>query len=337
MKTALIIINYGTPQNASRWEVARYLRQLLDNKHVMTMNTLGRKILVNCIIAPLRSKRSAKLYAKIFKDGEMPLQTYTREFAIKLQVLLEGKADVFVAMTSGYSLVGEVLEDVLSKNYTKIVVAPMFPQYTESTWGKALDDVFSALRRKFNVPPVVSIDPFYDDYNYLDAMCQQIAEHLPQIDSVERIVFSYHGIPVLHTNMAHPGHTCGELGCADAVNDSNKKCYLAQCHEQTRLIASRMNIPADKCITTFQSRLTDRWVQPFTDTVVRQLASDGVSSIAMVTPSFTVDCLETIVEVGETLRNIFLQNGGKNFVAVPCLNSSDVWTENFCKIVEKSI
>ena len=337
MKTALIIINYGTPKSAARGDVARYLRQLLDDNHVMTMNAVGRKILVNCIIAPFRAGKSARLYAKIYQNGEMPLKKYTDEFAEKLQSRLVGRADVFVAMTAGDNLVEDVLEKVLTNNYHKIVVAPMFPQYTESTWGKALDSVFAALKGRLNVPPVQCIEPFYDDDYYLDAICRQIGEFLPQIADMERIIFSYHGIPVMHTELAHPGHTCGELGCAAAVNNENKRCYLAQCHAGTRLMASRLNIPPDKCLTSFQSRFSERWVQPFTDATVRQLAMDGVKSIAVITPSFTVDCLETIVEVGDTLREIFMQNGGKNFVAVPCLNASERWIENFCKIVAKSL
>ena len=126
MKTSLIIINYGTPDTARRRDVARYLRQLLDNKHVMTMNSVGRKILVNCIIAPLRSRKSSKLYQRLIdvSGGEMPLKKHTRDFADRLQQLLDGKADVYVAMTAGYNLVGDVMEKVLEHNYHKIVVAP---------------------------------------------------------------------------------------------------------------------------------------------------------------------------------------------------------------------
>lgn len=337
MKTALIIINYGTPKSAARGDVARYLRQLLDDKHVMTMNPIGRKILVNCIIAPFRAGKSAKLYAKIYQNGEMPLKKYTTEFADRLQAMLDGRADVYVAMTAGYNLVKDVMDVVLAGNYHKIVVAPMFPQYTESTWGKALDDVFAALKGRFNVPPVHCIEPFYDDDDYLDALCGHIMEHLPHIEDMERIIFSYHGIPVMHTNLAHPGHTCGELGCAEAVGNDNRMCYLAQCHAETRMVATRLNIPPDKCLTTFQSRFSDRWVQPFTDVTVSQLAQDGIKSVAVITPSFTVDCLETIVEVGEKLREIFLQNGGEKFASVPCLNASEWWIEKFSKIIAKSI
>lgn len=335
--TALIIVNYGTPNSASRWDVMRYLKQLLDDKHVMTMNAVGRKILVNCIIAPFRSKKSMKLYEKIYENGEMPLKKYSREFADKLQLLIGDKADVWVAMTSGYCLVNDVMDKVLENNYNKIVVAPMFPQYTESTWGKIMDDVFSALKGKFNMPPVSFLSPYYDDENYLAAMSRQISQYLPRIDDVEKIVFSYHGIPVLHTEMAHPGHSCHQLGCAETINADNKKCFFAQCHAQTRLIASRLQIPAAKCLTSFQSRFSNRWVQPFTDSVVKQLALDGIRSVAVVTPSFTVDCLETIVEIGDTLRQVFIQNGGKNFVVVPSLNSSDAWAEKFFNIVKKSI
>ena len=339
METALIIINYGTPDTARRRDVARYLRQLLDNKHVMTINAVGRKILVNCIIAPLRSRKSSKLYQRLIdvSGGEMPLKKHTRDFADRLQQLLDGKADVYVAMTAGYNLVGDVMEKVLEHNYHKIVVAPMFPQSTESTWGKALDDVFTAVSGKLNVPPVVCIEPFFDDELYLDAICNHVAKHLPDVDRVGKVVFSYHGIPLMHAAMSHPGHTCDELGCTNNISVDNRRCYIAQCHAQTRMMASRLSIPPEKCVTTFQSRFADKWAAPSTDSVVRQLAKDGIKSIAVVTPSFTVDCLETIVEIDGNLREIFTQNGGTEMVVIPCLNAWEPWVNNFCKIVAKSL
>lgn len=338
-ETALLIINYGTPETARRRDVARYLRQLLDDKHVMTMNTVGRKILVNGIIAPLRSNKSAKLYQQLaeISGGDMPLKKHTKDFADKLQTLLGGRADVFVAMTAGYALVEDVMDEVLAANYDKIVIAPMFPQYTESTWGKILDDVFGSLKGKFNVPPVSVIEPFYQNELFLDAVCGVINENIPQISDIEKFVFSYHGVPILHTQMAHKGRSCGELGCADAIGGENRRCYLAQCHHQTRLLAERLGISPELCLTTFQSRFSDNWVSPCTDTVVRRLANDGIRNIAVVTPSFSVDCLETLVEIGQTLRDTFINGGGKNFISVPCLNASDLWTENFCKILEKSL
>ena len=337
--TALVIVNYGTPDSPSRRDVARYLRQLLDDNHVMTMNAVGRKILVNCIIAPLRSKKSAILYQKLASDcgGELPLKKHSGHFAEKLQTLLSGKADVHVAMTAGYSLVKDVMDEVLNANYQKIVVAPMFPQYTESTWGKVLDDVFGSLRGRFNVPPVSVIEPFYDDELFLDAMCGIVSETIPRMSDIEKFVFSYHGVPVMHTLLAHPGRSCEELGCADSIGYNNKRCYLAQCHHQTRLLAERLGIPPDKCVTAFQSRFAKDWVSPFTDAEVKRLAREGVKKIAVITPSFTVDCLETIVEIRRTLREIFVQSGGNELVAVPCLNVSDHWVSQFCKIVSKSL
>ena len=339
INTALLIINYGTPDTARRRDVARYLRQLLDDNHVMTMNAVGRKILVNYIIAPLRSKKSSKLYQKLadVSGGVMPLKKHTQDFADRLQALLVGKADVYVAMTAGCNFVSDVVEEVLRRNYNKIVVAPMFPQYTESTWGKALDGVFAVLKGKCNVPPVVCIEPFFDNEIYLDAICGHFAQHLPDVGRMDKVLFSYHGVPIKHDEMSHPGHTCEELDCINNISVDNRRCYLAQCHAQTRMMASRLGIPPEKYLTTFQSRFADKWVSPCTDSVVQQLAKDGVKSIAVVTPSFTVDCLETIVEIDGTLRDIFMQNGGAEMVVLPCLNAFEPWVDGFCKIVSKCL
>ena len=336
--TALIIINYGTPRSTKRRDVARYLRELLGNNHVMTMNAIGRNILVNCIIAPFRASHSAKLYAQMCaNNNEMPLKKHTREFATKLQQQIGSNADVHIAMTSGFSYIKDVVSQILDAGYHRIIAAPMFPQYTESTWGKALDDLFSALKGRLNVPSICVIEPFYNNQYYIDSMCKETQNIIEDISEYERLVFSYHGIPLSHTLLAHPQHSCSELGCINGINTRNARCYLAQCHEQTRLMARHLGINPDICITSFQSRLSDRWITPFTDTIVRELAANGIKKIAILTPSFTVDCLETLVEIDSTIRKTFISSGGQKFTTVPCLNAQDHWVENFSKIIEKTL
>lgn len=336
--TALIIINYGTPRSTSRRDVARYLRELLGNNHVMTMNAIGRSILVNCIIAPFRASHSAKLYAQMCgNNNEMPLKKHTNDFATKLQQQIGSNADVHIAMTSGFSYIKDVISQILDAGYHRIVAAPMFPQYTESTWGKALDDLFSALKGRLNLPSINVIEPFYNDPYYIDSMCKETLTTIDHLSEYERFVFSYHGIPLSHTLLAHPGHTCNELGCSHQINTQNARCYLAQCHLQTKLMAQHLGIDPKICITTFQSRLSERWITPFTDTTVRELAASGIKNIAVLTPSFTVDCLETLVEIDSTMRKTFITSGGQKFTTIPCLNAQDHWVKNFYKIIEKTL
>ena len=311
--TAILIANYGTPKSAKVGDVRSYLRQLLDNRHVITMNTFGRKILVNCIIAPFRAKKSAALYAQLPLDnGEMPLLAISKRFAAKLQQTLEDRADVFIGMTAGTHLIKDTLVEILRLGYTQLVVVPMFPQYAESTTVNIIDEVYSFFRGKLLSPCVSVIPPFYASPLYIETMKRLIDRHLSNVD-YERIVFSYHGVP-------------------DA-----QSLYVTQCHETTRLLCHQLGIDRDKAITCFQSRMHNNWSSPFTDEVVLHLASEGVKKIAVVAPSFTVDCLETTVEINKTLRQLFLSNGGGDFYYVPCLNDDDEWVAGLSKMLSQSV
>ena len=313
MNTAILIANYGTPKSAKVCDVRRYLRQLLDNRHVITMNPLGRKILVNCIIAPFRAKKSAALYAQLPLDnGEMPLLAITRRFADKVQRKLSTRADVFIGMTAGTNLIKDTLAEILSLGYTQLVVVPMFPHYAESTTVNIIDEVYTFFRGKASFPCISVLPPFYASPYYIDSMTALITRHLNNVD-YERIVFSYHGVP-------------------DA-----QSLYVTQCYETTKLLCESLNIPEKMAVTSFQSRMRDNWSSPFTDEVVKGLAADGIKKIAVVAPSFTVDCLETTVEINKTLRQLFLSNGGGEFCYVPCLNDDDSWVDGFFKILCKSV
>ena len=311
--TALLIANYGTPKSAKVGDVRRYLRQLLDNRHVITMNTFGRKLLVNCIIAPFRAPKSAALYAQLPLDnGEMPLLAISRRFADKVQRKLSTRADVFIGMTAGTCLIKDVLAEIYSLGYTQLVVVPMFPHYAESTTVNIIDEVYSFFRGKASFPCISMLPPFYASPYYLDSMTALIQRSLGDAD-YDKYLFSYHGVPDAHS------------------------LYVTQCHETTRLLSQSLNIPEHKAVTCFQSRMHENWSSPFTDQIVLQSAAEGCKKLAVVTPSFTVDCLETTVEINKTLRQLFLSNRGGEFNVVPCLNDDDSWVDGFFKILCKSV
>ncbi|MBO4243660.1 MAG: ferrochelatase [Bacteroidales bacterium] len=311
--TALLIANYGTPKSAKVGDVRRYLRQLLDNRHVITMNPFGRKLLVNCIIAPFRARKSAALYAQLPLDnGEMPLLAITKRFAAKLQQSLASRADVFVGMTAGSMLIKDTLTEILALGYTQLIVVPMFPHYAESTTVNIIDEVYSFFRGKLLSPCISVLPPFYASPLYIETMKTLIGRHLNNFD-YERIVFSYHGVP------------------------DTQSLYVTQCHETTRLLCHYLGIERDKAISCFQSRMHDNWSSPFTDEVVKGLAAEGVKRIAVVAPSFTTDCLETTVEIDKTLRQLFLSNGGGEFYYIPCLNDADEWVAGLSKILSQSV
>lgn len=311
--TALLIANYGSPKSAKVSDVRRYLRQLLDNRHVMTMNLIGRKILVNCIIAPFRAPKAAALYAQLPLDnGEMPLLAITRRFTQKVQLSIGSRADVFIGMTAGAPFIKDTLAEVLALGYTQLVVVPMFPHYAESTTVNIIDEVYSFFRGKSSFPCISMLPPFYASPYYIDSMTALIKRSLADED-YDKYLFSYHGVPDAHS------------------------LYVTQCHETTHLLCQSLNIPEHKAVTCFQSRMHNNWSGPFTDEVVQNLAAEGVKKIAVVAPSFTVDCLETTVEINKTLRQLFLSNGGGEFYYVPCLNDDDEWVAGFCKMLDQSV
>ncbi|MBQ3655453.1 MAG: ferrochelatase [Bacteroidales bacterium] len=309
--TALLIINYGTPEKPEKKYVKKFLKELLNSKHVMTMNALGRSLLVNCIIVPFRVKHSLKMYQNLNAKHGMLLKTISESFVQKVQNVLKEKADVYLAMTAGFNLLKDVLKEVTQKNYRRLIIAPMYPQYTESTWGNALDSVYGFFKERFNIPLINTLDVFYDKEPYLESMKKLFEKELLGFD-FDRIVFSYHGIPLSHPNS----------------ND-----YIFQCQETTRLICEKTGIALEKAETSFQSRMSEGWTVPFTDEVVTDLAKEGVKKIAVVAPSFTVDCLETVIELGETLKENFMKNGGTDYKLIPCLNDRDFWVEKFCSLV----
>lgn len=315
--TALIIANYGTPRSAAIKDVRKFLRQLLGNRHVMTIGALKRWFLVNCIIVPARAKKSAAMYAKLQDKRGMPLLYHTQDLVKKVRLLLGKKADVYYAMTSGSMLVKNIVNKVVSAGYSRIVVMPMFPQYAESTTANIIDEVLNTLRNRRFIPPVSFIPAFYNNDYYIRCMQRLLQDNLRDFN-YEKIVFSYHGVPWKHNDIGNPS-------------------YNTQCFATTRFICSAAGIPHEMTVTSFQSRMHEDWIQPFTDTVVRQLAKDGVKNIAVVTPSFTVDCLETVVEISQTLRDVFLSEGGEQFLAIPCLNAEDYWAEAVVQIAMQSL
>ncbi|MCQ2974583.1 MAG: ferrochelatase [Bacteroidales bacterium] len=336
MSTALLITNYGTPASSKTSDVRKYLRQMLNNNHVMTMNSFARNILVNCIIAPFRAKKSAKLYSQLEDKRGMPLLYHTQDFVNKIQNILGNKVDVYYAMTAGTHLIKDIVPKILSKNYDKIIIVPMFPQYTESTIGNAFGDVFNIIKDSFNIPEIITCNHFYNSPHYINSMATLIKQNLGDF-KYDKFIFSYHGIPISHTKSAHNNLDCKHYNCKQTINSENSKCYLAQCYQTTKLICKEAQIPQEKAFTCFQSRFSDNWLQPFTDISIKQMAKEGIKNIAIITPSFTVDCLETTIEISQTLKLDFIKNGGKEFKSIPCLNSSDFWAEDFCKIIENKL
>ncbi|MES2643259.1 MAG: ferrochelatase [Myxococcota bacterium] len=313
-RRGVLLLNLGTPDAPETGAVRRYLREFLMDGRVLDIPTPARWILVNLLITPTRSPKSAKAYRAVWlKDGS-PLLVYSR--AIVSAVEKELGEHVTLAMRYGNPSIEAAIAEL--GEVDRIVVVPLYPQYASSSTGTALEALFAALSKRAFVPPVSVLPPFFDDPGFLDA---QAALARPMVAGADHVLFSYHSLPERHIKAA--SSTC-ELTTRCCVPGSGKVppyCYRAQCLATTRGLVSRLGLAEGAFSESFQSRLgREEWLKPATDKVVPELARRGVKRLTVVCPSFVADCLETLEEIGIRAREEFLAAGGEELRLVPCLN-----------------
>lgn len=330
-RTGVLLINLGTPDSPRVSDVRSYLSQFLNDPRVIDIPWLWRKLLVNFVIVPFRASKSAKIYAKLWTADGSPLLYYGLKVQRSLQEALGGHYDVYLAMRYKNPSIREVLERMRKKNFTDIIVLPMFPQYASSSTGSALDEVMRILRSWWVVPEIKLISQYYDLPLFIDAIVARgRAYNLNQFDHV---LFSYHGLPVRQVNKVHPAGTCDDYNCENEVSEVNQYCYRAACFATTRLIAAKLEIPEEKYTVCFQSRLDQKWLQPFSDEVIESSARRGMKKLLVFSPAFTADCLETIIEIGDEYQQLFRAHGGEKLQLVESLNDHPLWIECLRQLV----
>lgn len=330
-KTAVLLINLGTPDSPSVSDVRKYLFQFLNDARVIDIPLLLRALLVNLIIVPFRAPKSAKIYQKLWTKEGSPLLLHGKTVTRKLQEKLSNKADVYFAMRYQNPSIDVVLEEIRKKNYAKIIVIPLYPQYASSSTGSTLEKVMQIVSKWFVIPELTLISQYYDETGYLDAFAEKGKGHIN--DQYEHVLFSYHGLPVRQVDKVYEKGPCSDHHCEDHIDEENAFCYKAACYETTRQIASRLNIPKEKYTVAFQSRLDKNWLEPFSDKVVEELAKNGVKKLLVFSPAFTADCLETTIEIGMEYKEIFEEHGGQHLQLVESLNDHPVWIQTLEKMV----
>jgi ferrochelatase len=332
MKKALLIINLGTPNKPSYFSVFKYLRQFLMDGRVINVNPILRFLLVNFVICPLRSFSSTKIYKKVWnKDTGSPLLFNTKKLSEKLKLKLP-KYDVDYAMRYQNPSIEDVLKKMLLKNPDEIIILPLFPHYAAATTGSVYEEVSRIISKQWVVPKVKFINQFYDNDKFLDAWIEKANDF--NIEEYDKIIFSYHGIPNSHVDNVYENSVCSDHDCELKITENNKFCYKATTYETTKLLASKLNLDKDKYIVTFQSRLTNKWLTPFTDEVLKSMPSVGNKNILVFSPAFTADCLETIIEIGDEYQELFQECGGDKLDYVRSLNYSDLWADAIIDIIE---
>ena len=332
MKKALLLVNLGTPDNPTYLSVFKYLRQFLMDGRVININPFLRFKLVNFIICPTRSFSSTKVYKEVWdKNTGSPLLHNTTKLTEKLTNKIEDY-DVYFAMRYQNPSIESVINNILETNPDEIVVLPLFPHYASATTGSVYQEISRIVSKKWVVPNIRFINQFYDNEKFIDAWVDKASKF--NLNSYDKVIFSYHGIPNSHVDNVYPDSLCSDHNCELEVTDENKFCYKATTYETTKILASRLNLSSDKYQVTFQSRLTNKWLTPFTDEVLESLPKNGNKNVLVFSPAFTADCLETIIEIGDEYKELFLEAGGEKLDYVESLNYSDLWADAIIDIIK---
>ena len=331
-KPALLIVNLGTPDSPSYFNVFKYLREFLMDGRVIDIPAFFRFILVTLIICPLRSFSSGKIYKQLWdlSGGESPLLKNTRELTNKLNEAQE-KFNVFYAMRYQTPSIKNTLADIQKTNPTDLIVFPLFPHYASATSGSVYAEVTKQLSKEWVIPNFNFISQYYDHPAFIEAWIKTAQNY--DIEQYDKILFSYHGLPKSQVNKVYKDMQCDGKNCEHEINDDNHYCYKATVYETSKLIADRLNIPQDKYEVSFQSRLTNNWLEPFSDEVLKSYPAKGIKKVLVFSPAFTADCLETIIEIGHEYKELFEESGGQKLDYVESLNFSDAWVQAIIEIV----
>lgn len=331
-KTGVLLVNLGTPDSPSTKDVRSYLFQFLNDKRVIDLPWLGRKLLVNGIIVPFRAPKSAKVYQELWEEEGSPILTHTKNLTKKLQNTLGDGFHVDFAMRYKNPSIPQVLEDFRKRNFQQIIILPLFPQYASATSGSAMEEVMRVLKEWWVIPEISMLSQFYQDTLYLDAVVKQADQY--NTTDYDHIIFSFHGLPERQVDKVYVNGTCSN-DCKESVQHDNQFCYKATCYETARQLAKRLNIQENDYSVGFQSRLGKGWIEPFADDLIKQQAEKGAKKLLVFSPAFVADCLETTIEIGVEYQELFEEYGGEKVQLVASLNDSDIWIECLKKLIEK--
>ncbi|HEX4045237.1 MAG TPA: ferrochelatase [Gammaproteobacteria bacterium] len=327
-KTGILLLNIGTPAHPDTLSVFRYLKQFLSDPRVIDLPALWRWLLVHGLILPLRSRRSARAYQQIWTQAGSPLLINSQRLQAALAAQLGNAYQVEIGMRYGKPDIHTALKKLADCSQIKIL--PLFPQYSSAATGSALAEA--------NLPQAVEQLYFYQHPGFIAAYLAVIKVQLAN-KSVDKLIFSYHGLPERHLihNQFGEGEchaVCDKQQDCPSMSAANQWCYRAQCYATSHLLAAGLQLKPAQYTVAFQSRLgRTPWIKPYTDLLLPVLLQQGVKNIAVVCPSFVADCLETLEEVNIRLRASWRQLGGGEFYFIPCLNDHPAWVEALREMV----
>ena len=323
-KTAVLLVNLGTPTSTSTKSVRVFLREFLTDSRVIDLPGPLRQLLVNCLILPFRSTKTAHAYKQVWTKDGSPLLVNSRKLQQKLTSILNNNNshtyqedtskntyEVLLAMRYGEPKLKSILNQLDNNNYTRIIIVPLYPQYASATNGSVLEKSLKYLSDFRYFPEICCINEFYSHPSYVNSLAHSLTTY---INTEQHILFSYHGLP---------------------EKQSNETGYSKQCVATTELVAKQLNLNPEHYSTSFQSRLGKLpWTRPYTIEIIKTLRERGIKNLLVISPSFITDCLETLEELDIRLREEWLKLGGESFTLVPCLNDDDVWVTALANIIK---
>ena len=331
----VLMVNLGSPKSTDPKDVKTYLDEFLMDGRVIDVPYILRAILVKGIILNTRPKQSAKAYKKIWWDEGSPLIVLSERLQKKIDNYTQ--VPISLAMRYGEPSIKSGLQELHDKGVDEVLLLPLYPQYAMATTETILVLAEELRQEFFPEMKFTTVPPFYNHPDYINVLSKSIYEHIKALD-YEHLLFSYHGVPERHIRKSDitKSHCKIDQSCCSTPSPAHQYCYRHQCKETTRLVAEALNLKEGTYSTSFQSRLGfDPWLQPYTDRTIEKLAIDGVKNMAIVTPAFVSDCLETLEEIAMEGEEIFHENGGKDFTFIPCLNDREDWVKTLSRWIDE--
>jgi len=320
-RTGVLLVNLGTPESPTPSALRRYLGQFLSDPRVVEIPRAVWMPILHGIILRVRPAKSAAKYASIWTPEGSPLRVWTEKQTKLLQGFL-GEAGHHVtvrhAMRYGQPSVASQLDAMKAEGVTRVLVVPLYPQYSGATTASVMDEVFAWGRQTRLLPELRHINHFHDDPAYIDALAASVRAHWHTHGRGDRLVMSFHGMPERTLHLGDP--------------------YHCECHKTGRLLAEKLGLTQDQYIVTFQSRFgRAKWLEPYTEPTLIKLAKDGVKKVDVVCPAFVADCIETLEEIAMEGKQVFLSNGGQELQYIPCLNDRPDWIRALSGIVQQHL
>jgi ferrochelatase len=326
-KKGVLLVNLGSPDSTKVKDVRRYLDEFLMDERVIDIPYWKRFLLIKGIILNTRPKKSAAAYKKIWWKEGSPLVVISERFTKKIQENMD--IPVALGMRYGSMSMRNAIKELHDQHVTEILLVPLYPHYAMSSFETVVEKAKALIKKEFQSIKMDVLPPFYNHPDYIRVMSQHLKAELEGFD-YDQILFSYHGIPERHIYKSDTtqSHCKIDGSCCEISSEAHKTCYRHQCFETTKGIVKELKLEEGKYRNSFQSRLLkDPWLKPYTDHELESMAEKGIKRLAVITPAFVSDCLETLEEIAMEGKKEFLDRGGEAFIHISCLNEDEAWVE----------